>query len=69
MRTISLEKLERIFQVFHDIKKEIAYNKDTGFWYWYDQDEADNPEAWHNNFSTALRATMDAASPYLEHVE
>ena len=66
---IELAKLERLFQVFDDVKKGIAYNKHEGTWSWFDRDEQDNGSAYHGGFPTALDAMLDAVEPYMEDSE
>lgn len=62
---INSNQLERIFNVFYDIRKILSYNKSTGQWAWVDRDEQDNLEAYHNGFKTAFEAMQDAVEPYL----
>jgi hypothetical protein len=59
---IAQEKLERVFQIFYDIKKTLSYDKHTGQWSWFDRDEPAYPQGY---FSTAYEAMLDAVEPYL----
>lgn len=66
IEVITAVRLERIHQVFADLKKHLAYDKGTGTWSWVDRDEVDSIEAYHGGFTTALAAMVDATEPYLE---
>lgn len=66
-RTIPLVKLEHIFQIFEDIKKELSYDKHTGEWAWRDRDEP--YENRHDGHATALAAMLDAVEHYLNPEE
>jgi len=66
MSSVSFKYLERVFQVFEDLKKRLIFNKHVGTWTWVDRDEHDNPEAYHNGFPTAWAAMLDAVEPYME---
>lgn len=52
--------LERKMVVAHETKKEFAYGKDTGQWYWHNRGI---PEL-HGPFPTFSAALDDAVAPY-----
>ncbi len=66
-KSIGLSKLERMFLILADIKKDTAYDKFSGTWSWFDRSEEDNLHAWHTGFSTNLEAVTDAVEPYMEN--
>lgn len=58
-------RLERIFRIFHDIKKELHYLKHYDCWVWTDRGEQidDGYAGW----KTALEAMEDACEPYMNN--
>lgn len=61
------KKVERLFQIFHDVKKELHYIRRIRRWVWTDQGEA-----IHDGFAgwdTAIEAMQDACAPYMKVTE
>jgi hypothetical protein len=64
--TINPKKLERVFRIFHDLKKVLRHDPHSDWWEWVDRDEQDTPGCAHGGFVTAWDAMLDACDPYLE---
>lgn len=54
--------LEQYMIIAKDTKKEFAYHRHEGKWYWYNRGDEENQQGPFNTFSEAL---ADAIEPYV----
>lgn len=58
------ENLEKLMIIAKDIKKDFSYDKSTGLWHWFDEDEEHLLNAYHGPYETFIKALEDATEPY-----
>ena len=57
-------RINRMFEVLWDIKKELVMDKGSGEWGWADKGSIEHLEEYHWGFQSALEALEDAVGPY-----
>ena len=69
MKTIPLDRQEKAERIAIDTKKQFAYDKHQGLWFWYHKEDEADIANWSCGFQTRKQALMDAVEPYLGNEE
>jgi hypothetical protein len=61
------ERIEKLWRIADNIKKDFRYAKSTDSWWWFDRDKPNDGDARHGPFPTIVAALIDATEPYVNN--